>query len=109
LLFKKIAVLLSSSSLLIAATTLTADCAAMAKGRKSGASRGAYFVPPPPPYQPSILPEMGGTGATTTVAYAPQPKIQKPYSKYIYTRNAADAPTVVQQPNRYVTYWSKAQ
>jgi hypothetical protein len=107
-LITKIAILISSSALLLSATVASAD-AAPAKAKKAShkAGRGSYFVPPPPPYQPSILPEMSGAGEEDSVAAA-ETKTVKPYSKYIYVRNQSDAPRVVQQPNKYVTYWRGA-
>jgi len=102
--FNKLAFVLSAAGLFLAA--LNAECPALAKG-KAHSSHGSYLVPPPPPYQPSILPEY----AMSRTSYAAQSQIAsatkpvQPYSKYIYTRNVADAPTAVQS-NKYVTVWN---
>jgi hypothetical protein len=108
-LITRIAILMSSSALLVSSAVTSAD-AQPAKTQKAShkAGRGSYFVPPPPPYQPSILPEMAGSSEAVTVASA-ETKVVKPYSRYIYVRNQSDAPRVVQQPNKYVTYWSGNQ
>ncbi|HEY9775519.1 MAG TPA: hypothetical protein V6C81_17265 [Planktothrix sp.] len=108
--FKNFAVALSSAALLVGAIGISADAqttkVTKRKTTHSGRiGRGSYFVPPPPPYQPSILPEMNGASASISPAVQ-APKPENPYSKYVYTRNAADAPTII-QPNRYVTVWNK--
>jgi hypothetical protein len=108
--FKNFATVFSIAGLLVGSYALSADCSAQAKSRHSTA-RGAYLVPPPPPYQPSILPEYGARYAESEapkVAMAEVPKVERPYSKYIYTRNVLDASHVV-QPNKYVTYWKPAK
>lgn len=66
----------------------------------------AYLVPPPPPYAPSILPELvHNPQAQVATAETEEPVNDKPYSKYIYTRNDNDQPRSVQH-NKYVTTWS---
>lgn len=71
----------------------------------AGQMAGAYFVPPPPPYTPSILPEYGiSSMLDAQIQGNATAKVESPYSKYIYTRNPADAPQIV-QPNKYITYW----
>lgn len=67
----------------------------------------AYLVPPPPPYAPSILPELvaNPNAQITTGETAEEPVNDKPYSKYIYTRNDNDQPRSVQH-NKYVTTWN---
>ncbi len=73
--------------------------------RIARASR-AYLVPPPPPYAPSILPELvANPQAAQTATEAEEPVNDKPYSKYIYTRNDNDQPRSVQH-NKYVTTWN---
>ena len=69
-------------------------------------SRSGLFVPPPPAYMPSILPELYGKGYVESASASTEPKPDTPYSKYIYTRNPNDAPTIV-QPSKYVTVWNK--
>lgn len=112
--FHKFAVVLSSATVLASACSIALDSAAQAKAstKRHTAARGAYFVPPPPPYQPSVLPEVraGRVAMTNVQSEAAAVTVQKQenrYRKYVYTRNEADMPTVV-QPNRYVSYWNKS-
>jgi hypothetical protein len=101
---------MSSAGLLLAAIAGISDQPVQAKASKAyHAQRGAYLVPPPPPYQPSVLPEYSITGAGASaprIASAEKPVCA--YSKYIYVRNSADAPRMVQS-NKGVTQWTKPE
>jgi hypothetical protein len=72
------------------------------KWRRIASNSNNYLVPPPPAYTPAWLPEGLYAPGTTPVRTEPA----NPYSKYIYTAPGHDSVTP-QQPNKYVTYWSK--